>query len=256
MRELDYSRNIWSPGEHDLHKFQLAQCDRQASVVTEGELEELLNDCPTLYHMAERESWESIREHGLLSTTALLDRYGLEGAERRGIESHRRPVGVALDQPGLGRAVIRDQFPMDDSGLTRCLEGGLTPEDWYRLLNSKVFFWLTRERLLRLLNAGTYRDEEHDVLELDARALVESYRDAIWFSPINSGCTKPFPHPRSAATIQRIAEYPYERWKAKRKRGERVVELAVDYAVPTAANFVKRVSRMKGHATISVLFEA
>jgi hypothetical protein len=145
---------------------------------------------------------------------------------------------------------------MDDRGLTRCLEGDLVPGDWYRLLNAKVFFWLTRERLLRLLNAGTYRGEEHDVLELDARALVASYRNAVWLCPINSGCTKPFPHPRGSSTFRRIPEYPYVHWKTKRKRGERAVELAVDYAVPDVAKFVKRVSRMKGSETHSILFEA
>ena len=45
--------------------------------MTETELEELLSDCPTLYHMAEDRSWPSIRHRGLLSTTALLDLYGV-----------------------------------------------------------------------------------------------------------------------------------------------------------------------------------
>jgi len=54
--------------------------------VTDAELAELLQDCPTLYHMAERGSWPSIREHGLLSTSALLDLYGKQGAEREAIE--------------------------------------------------------------------------------------------------------------------------------------------------------------------------
>jgi hypothetical protein len=204
--------------------------------------------------MAERESWASIREFGLLSTTALLDRFEVTGAERRAIEAERRPSSVALERPTLGRAVVRDQFPMDDRGLTRCLQDGLLPEAWYRLLNEKVFFWLTHKRLLRLLNAGTYRNEEHDVLELDAAPLVAAYRDKIWLCPMNSGCTKPYPHARGATTFQRIGNYPYAEWKTKRPRGERVVELAVDYSVPDIEKFVKRVVRMKGNNEIEVLF--
>ena len=215
-------------------------------MVTATELEELLSDCPTLYHMAERGSWPSIRRHGLLSTAALLDLYEISGSDRTFIEARRRAASVTLIQPNLGRAVVRDQLPMDDRGLSRCLQNGLSPEAWYRLLNSKVFFWLTRDRLLRLLNAGTYRAQEHDVLELNAKALVNTYAEKIWLCPMNSGCTKPIPHPRGQATFQRIAAYPYADWKAKRKRGERVVELAVDYAVPDVAKFVSRVSRMKG----------
>src|SRR5271167_580729 len=122
--------------------------------------------------MAEQGSWPSIRNYGLLSTTALLDRYGIPGAARAAIESKRRPASVPLERNGLDRAVVRDQLPMDDRGLTRCLEDGLSPEEWYRILSAKVFFWLTRERLLRLLNAGTYRLQEHDVLVLDAKPLI------------------------------------------------------------------------------------
>jgi hypothetical protein len=225
-------------------------------VVTEAELKELLGDCPTLYHMAERQSWPAICKHGLLSTTALLDRYGITGAERQLIETRRRPKSIVLKKEGLGSAVVRDQFPMDDKGLLRCLQDGLSPQDWYKLLNGKVFFWLTRTRLLRLLNAGTYRNEEHDVLELEASPLLAAYKDKSWFCPMNSGCTKPFPHPRGKSTFRRIFDYPYEAWRAKRPRGERVVELAVDYAVPDIEKFVKRVVRMKGNSELAVVFEA
>ncbi len=214
--------------------------------MTDDELAELIRDCPTLYHMAERGSWPSIREHGLLSTSALLDLYGVHGPERDAIEGRRRPAGVRLGLPALGDIVIRDQQPMDDAGLRKCLLDGLSPEDWYRLLNRKVFFWMTRARLDRLLNARPYRNAEHDVLELDTAALVAACRGTITFSPINSGATRPFPAPRGRATFLPIAEYPYAQWRSKRPRGERVVELAVDRCVPDMARFVRRVTTMRG----------
>ena len=214
--------------------------------VTDAELAELLQDCPTLYHMAERGSWPSIRQHGLLSTSALLDLYGKHGAERAAVEGQRRPGPVAMEHRAFGRAVIRDQRPMDDAGLTRCLTDGLRPEDWYRMLNGKVFFWLTRARLLRLLNAAPYRNAEHDVLELEAAPLVAAYRDAMTLSPINSGTTMRFPAARGLATFLSIGEYPYAHWRTKRSRGERVVELAVAGGVPDVARFVRRVVRMRG----------
>jgi len=213
--------------------------------LTDDELAELIRDCPTLYHMAERGSWPSIRQHGLLSTSALLDLYGVHGAERDAIEAQRRPAGVRLEHPALGAAVVRDQQPMDDAGLRKCLEDGLSPENWYRLLNRKVFFWLTRARLDRLLNARPYRNLEHDVLELDTAALVAAYRGAITLSPINSGATRPFPAPRGLATFLPIAEYPYAYWRSKRPRGERIVELAVDRGVPDIFRFVRQVTTMR-----------
>jgi Family of unknown function (DUF7002) len=222
-------------------------------VVTEPEFGELLSDCPTLYHMAEDGSWPSIRERGLLSTSALLDLYALTGPARVRIEARRRNAGVALERTGLPRATVRDQLPMDDAGLRRCLPAHLGPEDWYRLLNQKVFFWLTRERLIKLLKAGAYRDRPHTVIEVCTRKLVAAHRQRIWFCPMNSGCTKPYPHPRDEQTFQRIPDYPYSYWRARRRRGERVVELAIDYSVPNITEFVTRVVRMQGSQELGTL---
>ena len=224
--------------------------------MTEDELDELLRDCPTLYHMAEAGTWSSIRRHGLLSTSALLDLYRVDGAQRHALEAQRRPEGVALRLPGLEGAVIRDQKPMDDAGLARCLGGGLSPGDWYRLLNGKVFFWLTRARLTRLMEARPYRGLTHDVLELDAAALVAACRDAVTLSPINSGATRPFPAPRGPNTFLPIDLYPYADWRSRRPRGERVVELVVEHRVPEVTRFVRRVTRRSGRDPGAVLFEA
>jgi hypothetical protein len=221
-------------------------------VVTDAELEELLTDCPTLYHMAEDGSWPSIRDKGLLSTTALLDLYQVQGKQREAIEAQRRRTGVPLERASLPRAVIRDQLPMDDGGLRRCLPAHIEPTDWYRLLNGKVFFWLTKPRLITLLRAGTYRTRPHDVLEVSARRLVEKHYPRIWFCPMNSGCTKPWPHARDENTFRRIPEYPYAEFR-RRKRGERVVELAVDYSVPDIAGLVTRVFRMQGGQELGTL---
>ncbi len=221
-----------------------------------AELEELLKHCPTLYHMAELGSWPSIYERGLLSTTALLDLYLVGGDTRHRIENERRDQSVELERLGLPKAVVRDQFPMTDSGLLRCLPSRIPPGDWYRLLNSKVFFWLTKARLFRLLNAGTYRTRSHDVLEISTRPLLEDYFEKIWLCPMNSGCTKPMPHPRDEKTFLRIPDYPYSHWRAKRPRGERVVEFAIDQGVPNIKKYVTRVVEMKSDDELRTIYVA
>ncbi len=223
--------------------------------MTDGELGELLHDCPTLYHMAEQGSWRSIERHGLLSTSSLLDLWEINGARREAIEARRRPGSIILEHPQLGRAVIRDQKPMDDAGLRRCLQDGLTPADWYQLLNVRVFFWLTRARLHRLLDARPYRGAEHDVLELDTAALVEAYRDRVTLSPINSGATKPFACVRGRDTFLSIRDYPYADWRARRPAGERAVELGVIGGVPDVRRFVRRVTTMRGSQTIGPIMQ-
>ncbi len=219
--------------------------------MTEVELLELISHCPTLYHMAERGSWKFIRERGLMSTSALLDCYDVTGRRRKTIEQLHRPVSVCVKAQGLPTAVIRDQAPMSDVGLKRALPEYIKPSDWYSLLNSKVFFWLTEERLHRLTNAKLYRSREHDVLEVDSKSLIESYRENIWLCPMNSGCTKP-PNKRNESTFSRIDTYPYKH-RRRRKIGERVVELAVDYAVSDITNYVRRVVVKRGTEIISII---
>lgn len=222
-------------------------------MVTEEELNELIAECPTLYHMAERGSWQSIKQYGLLSTTALLDHYSVEPSKRRLIESSHRPKSIEVKGDGLPRAVVRDQIPMSDSGLLRALPNRLTPKAWYELLNAKAFFWLSEERLHKLTSARAYRDREHDVLELDTRSLIDAHREKIWLCPMNSGCTKPMPHPRDETIFARITEYPYAHWRARRRRTERVVELAVDHSVDDVRDHVRRVVVKRGTEVLSVL---
>ncbi len=217
-----------------------------AKALTAEELSELLRDCPVLYHMAEAGSWPSIERHGLLSTSALLDLFHVEGERRSAVEARRRPGKVVLSHFQAGTAVVRDQKPMDDASLRRCLRDGLEPQGWYRLLNGKVFFWLTRTRLLRLLTARPYRADLHDVLELDAAALVRAYAPHITLSAINSGFTRRHAVARGHGTFQSIAAYPYAAWREKRPRGERVVELAVTGGIPDVARFIRRVSPLRG----------
>jgi hypothetical protein len=194
---------------------------------------------PFLYHMAQLGSWPSVERHGLLSTTALLDLFEVRGDERFRIESCHRPESIAINHAVHGRAVIRDQKPMSDRSVCRALVGsGLKPADWYRELNSRVFFWLSEERLNTLMNARAYRRERHTLFVVDTMRLVERHEHRIMLSAINSGCTIPFPHQRGLETFRRIAEYPYTRRKRNR---DPIVELAVDYSVPDVRDFVTEV---------------
>ena len=201
------------------------------------EFERLISRYPTLYHMAEDGSWESIRKHGLLSTSALLDKFEIEGEERLAIESARRPEIVRIEHPEHGAAFIRDNGPIQAKALERCLHG-MTPREWYELLNRKVFFWVERKRLLKLLGATAYRDRPHLVLEVETAGLLERHAERVSLSPINSGATFALgPAPRGTDTFRRIADHP---------DGKPIVELSVYYSVPDIAEFTLRVGRWWG----------
>jgi hypothetical protein len=161
---------------------------------------------------------------------------------------------VSAERLRIDPQAIRDQKPMDDSGLKRALRD-LSPDAWYRVLNSKVFFWLCEERLTTLLSARAYSGREHCVLVVDTRALVNRHEPRIWLAPMNTGCTKPMPHPRGSDTFQRIRNYPYaERRKHGRQPKQAVVELAVDHSVPDVRDFVLRVEQRQKNRVLATIW--
>lgn len=206
--------------------------------------EELLTHFPRLYHMAADGSWPSIEEHGLLSTNALLDLHGVTGNERAAIFSRHRPECISVSGHGLPPAVVRDQKPMSESALLQCLLDGVTPQQWFELLNKRVFFWLSKRRLNRLLNARAYRDTPQVVLTLETRTLVDAHRQQIELCPINSGSTIMNPVPRGLDAFLPIAEYPFDVWRRKRSRKLAIAELVVLGSVPDVRNHVLAVHRV------------
>lgn len=204
-------------------------------------IEALARLYPCLYHMAEDGSWPSIKKYGLLSTQALLDLFEVSVEDRERIEFSHRPGNIEVVNPRIGKAVIRDQKPMNDEGLVRALRDNLSPRDWYATLNQRVFFWLTKERLNKLLSARAYRNRPHTVLVVDTRRLAEAHAGDITLSPINTGATKPFPQPRGRDSFSSLGEYPFNYWHQKRHGKDPIVELSVLRSVPKIADFVIRV---------------
>lgn len=198
----------------------------------------IVSDHPKLYHMADNDSWPSIRAHGLLSTSSLLDKWEYTGKERDPIESQRRPEMVCIYHKIHGKAVIRDQKAVQPTKLRSCLID-MTEEEWYRLLNSKVFFWPDRKRLKWFLGATNYINKPHVVITIDTRRLLTQYADQITLSPINTGSTFPTknhvsPEPRGRDTFKRISEYQMLCFR----------ELAVDNGIQNIVSFALSVERL------------
>jgi hypothetical protein len=193
-------------------------------------LDQLTKHYPSVYHMAERDALAQIARHGLLSTTAILDLFGTEDEDRRPLESRIRKASCTVEHPVHGTITLRDQKPLSETKLASCLQDGLTPEDWLRLLNRKVYFWVSRDKVEELLGAREYKSREHIVLQISTRALVNAHYERVTLAAMNTGTTNPIAHPRGLATMLPLADFPYE---DRRRRGLRTaVELCVDYSVP------------------------
>jgi hypothetical protein len=148
----------------------------------------------TVYHLAEESNWPSIQRDGLLSASKLLDAAGLARADRTRLERAQRlahtelPTGVQ----------IRDQRPMPPAALEACLVG-LTPAEWYALINARLFFWFDPDRLNRQRAACEPRPQV--VLAVDTAKLVDAYREEVAVTPINTGNARRKPARRGTATF-------------------------------------------------------
>lgn len=213
------------------------------------EVDKFIETYPRLFHMAECGTWPSIKVTGLLSTSAVLDHYGITGAVRLQYEQEHRPAKMTVTGAG-GSMVLRDQKPMPPERIAKALVDGTTPQQWYRFLNGKVFMWAEEERLFGLLGARDYRSLEHDVLTIDTKPLVAKYRDHISLCRMNSGNTFPFWLARGLSDFIRISDYPTKLNGAPAKT---VVEVVVDYAVPDVADYVVEVRRMRGDQVLGHL---
>ncbi|HEV8528939.1 MAG TPA: hypothetical protein VGS60_15550, partial [Actinomycetes bacterium] len=101
-------------------------------------------------------------------------------------------------------------------------------EQWLRLLNSKVFFWLQRERVSRLLGAPAYRDSSHLIITVDTQLLLGHIGDdSVTLSRINTGSTAYRAAPRGRDTFKQIADYPHPPRRRALKSASDIAELSV-----------------------------
>lgn len=192
---------------------------------------QLVETYPRLFHMAWEGSWPSIREHGLLSTRALLELYEVDEQIAQRILRKHRPHWIEIGKNGLPGAVVRDQKPMSDEGVRRALGADVCLGDWYNLLNSMVFFWPTKKRLITMMKAGAYRGMRHDLIVVDTERLVKLKEERLRLSAMNSGATKPYPHPRSMDMFMKLVDFPFdERMRRHRIEGA-VAEVCVVHGV-------------------------
>lgn len=198
------------------------------------------NRCPQIYHMSEKGSWPNIQKIGLLSTSALLDCCGYTGTKRFEVESQLRREKKPIEHPTLGKISIRDQIPMrdwpeQDIYLDKLLDG-VTRQEWFEFLNGRVFFWVTRDELIKMICAWQYRGEPQWVITINVKDLLEQYSDKAYVSYQNTGSLY-----------------------SRRKRGPRsfipfhecpvssgVKELAIEYGVPNLSDFAISVDECTG----------
>lgn len=218
------------------------------------ELDDLLDNYPRLFHMAQAGSWDSIKKIGLKTTTQIVDECGVDPHTAHRILSERRPRSLTLQHPVVGDVVVRDQGPLKLHNLEPSLTD-VTVEEWLRILNSRVFFWLDERRLNRLLQARLYRSAAHDVLVVDTERLVAKHQANVRLSPMNTGATIfPGAPARGSQTFTTIDDFPFRQRKRGRALEDAVVELSVLDGVSDVADYVAEVQRRVGSEVQDIIY--
>jgi hypothetical protein len=198
--------------------------------------EELIVRHPRLYHLTAPGSWEAIRQHGLLSTEALLRRMGLQEGEVQARIRRRRPEREVLAEAPGARVVLNDNKPIHLGKLAACLDGELTPADWLAELNRRVFFWVREARMQGLGAAEANRADPRELLVLDTASVVAACGARMEIAPINTGATLRRPARRGRDTFTPLGAMPFVAWRHRRaplkSTPDEVVEVVVRDGVP------------------------
>lgn len=139
---------------------------------------------------------------------------------------------------------------MPSDALASCLVG-LSPPEWYAMINARVFFWIDPDRLNRQRAACGARPQI--VLTVDTQQLVTAYHDRISVTAINTGNARRRPAQRGAATFVPYQEWLAARWSSEsrglgmheRSRSHRPVELTVLESVPDIMRFIVGTRRLE-----------
>jgi hypothetical protein len=197
-----------------------------------------------VYHLVDECNLHSIERDGLFSANLLLERSGLNADECRHRQRQQRKKRTTLPDG----VVIRDHIPMPPKALSRCLVDGTSPEEWYALLNSMVFFWVDPRRLERQANAcGPWPQL---IFEIDAQKLVDRHAQRAFVTPFNVGSATRRPAPRGKASFVPLAAWKENGWEHEsiglkrplRPSSHRPAELTVQDRVPDIMDFVLRVA--------------
>lgn len=193
---------------------------------------------PLMFHFADAVNYDLICREGLLSTNAILGRGSLALEVTEPARAYR-PHGVMLPSG----AYLRDQSPMPPAAIAACLDDGLTPQEWYDVVNGYVFFWLSVDRMRR--HRIALRTRAQMLLTIDTRALVCVHGEKAFVTPFNIGNARRLPARRGFRTLTPVASWLESAWEMEAARGGRVraashppAELLIEGSVPDIERFI------------------
>ncbi len=185
------------------------------------DIEKFIKERPFLYHLTCKENATNIIKKGQLYSTNELVRLA-NNTEYENILRKRRSAHVEIMIGGEPH-FIRDQKPISEINLAKCLTDGWSIGDFLYHLNDRVFMWPTVVRLWS--HFRTYADENPVILRFSTKNIFDA-NPHVKFCRLNSGATRSnsylggAPPMRGAATlpaaefnnaVREVAEVTFEK---------------------------------------------
>lgn len=141
-----------------------------------------------LYHLTDARNVDAIiARREIYCTNFIIDSAGmLSPDEKRTLKRSKRDNHMEIQLNGRG-IFIRDQKPLSMVALPKCLTHGYDVGDYIELLNGRVFFWPTIDRLWR--HYKRYVAERPAILKVRTDELLNLNSPAE-FCHLNSGATR------------------------------------------------------------------
>lgn len=149
------------------------------------EIKKFIQSTPYLYHLTSQQNAKNIVDAlRLYSANALIDMS--DERKENGIKSNKRFVHKTIHVNGK-EVLLRDQRPISEKALGKCLTDGWGVPNFLYFLNDRVFMWPNLDRLTRHFNR--YFDEEPIIFRFDTESILEANPHAK-FARLNTGATR------------------------------------------------------------------
>jgi hypothetical protein len=149
------------------------------------DIESFIEHSPFLYHLTcEQNAKNIINTKKLFSANVLIDMS--ENSTYLNIKNRKRFDHKSISVKGI-EVFLRDQRPISELALSKCLTNNWAVGDFLFYLNARVFMWPNINRLQRHFNR--YADEKPVIFRFSSKDILNENPTAK-FSRLNSGATR------------------------------------------------------------------
>lgn len=153
------------------------------------ELDKFIQHTPYLYHLTSQQNAENIMETKILySANSLIDMSN--NKKDKVLKRNKRFVHQPLIIHGI-KIFLRDQRPISEKALSKCLTDNWLIGDFLDHLNNRVFMWPNLGRLTRHYNR--YANEKPVLFRFSTSAIINA-NPHVKFARLNTGATRANSH--------------------------------------------------------------